>query len=108
MEDIVSNGRPRADDLLPHMVERPGKLTTRARKAAGPDWRCPRRRHPLAVVIQTAYGPWLYWHGDPRDGWQCEWQDDLNSPTVNAWCNCPNTWTVDTLSPRTTPALAIG
>jgi hypothetical protein len=101
----MTEDRPRADELLPVLVERPGKLIVSARQAAGLEWRCPPHRHLLAAAIQTVCGPWLYWHGDPRDGWRCDWQTDLDSPTVNAWCNCPNAWTVDTAEPGKPPTL---
>jgi hypothetical protein len=110
VEDIVSEGvtaeRPPADALLPRMVDRPGKLSWRAALFDGHEWRCP-HRHLLAAVIKIPLGPWVYWHGEYRgsDPWQCDWQADFASPTVDTWCDCPNSWTVDTLSPGTPPAL---
>src|SRR5829696_7246500 len=95
-----------ADVLLSVMVDRPEKLSHAARKAGADEWRC-LRRHLLAAVIKTTYGPWLYWHDNSgrSDGWQCAWQADLDVSTVSAWCNCPNTWTVDIASPGTSPTL---
>jgi hypothetical protein len=102
----VTGSRPRAATLLPVLVERPGKLTSTAASRALPV-RCP-RRHLLAAVIRTVYGRWVYRRGDPAgDGWRCDWQADLDTPIVDAWCNCPNTWTVDLAAPGTPPALAL-
>ena len=102
----MTGSRPPADTLLPVMVEKPGKLTTTAALRVVPR-RCP-RRHLLAAVIRTVYGSWVYLRGDAvGDGWRCDWQADLDSQIVDAWCTCPNTWTVDLEAPGTPPALAI-
>jgi hypothetical protein len=105
----VTGPRPRADELLREMVARPGKLTSTGSKAAVGEWRCP-REHLLAAVIPTPHGAWLHWRGSPLgDGWLCAWRSDLDRPIVSTWCNCRgDVWDVDTLSPRTPPALAIG
>jgi hypothetical protein len=107
MEDVVTGDRPPAHTLLTIMVDTPGKLTYAARKIALGEWRCVRRRHSLAFVVRTGYGPWLYWHDNAGlgDGWRCDWQTDLDSPNVNAWCKCPNAWTVCTAEPGRPPTL---
>jgi hypothetical protein len=107
--DGMTEGRPVADELLRVMVDRPGKLNPRAaRKLPVNESRCP-SRHLLAAVVQTAHGPWLYWHDNSGvgAGWQCAWRADLDSPIVRAWCNCRDVWLVDTVMPDKPPTLAI-
>jgi hypothetical protein len=51
--------------------------------------RCTRRgRHLRAVVLRSAFGPWVAWRpaGMPRDVWQQAWL--ASDPIVDATCHC--------------------
>jgi hypothetical protein len=96
------NDRPRADALLPVMLEIRPKLTAQAR-ARATEARCP-KRHLLAATVRTPHGLWLVWRGDPRGaGWLCAWLDDIPDPAaLPVWCSsCNEVGTVDLSDPAT-------
>jgi hypothetical protein len=100
------NDRPRADVLLPAMLEIRPKLTAQAR-ARATEVRCQNQdpnRHLLAATVPTPYGVWVVWCGDPRGaGWLCAWLDDIPDPAaLPVWCSsCDEAGTVDLSDPAT-------
>jgi hypothetical protein len=107
--------RPPAEELVDIMLEAPDfganprarpKLTPWALDHGGKEVRC-RRRHLLAAVVPTVYGPWLAWHGGMSShGWRTDWWDETaNQAELLVWCApCNFNHTLD-LSDFTDPRL---
>lgn len=94
--------RPRADAMLPVMLEVRPKLSAQAQASAA-EARCQNpNRHLLAATVRTAHGVWVVWCGDPRGaGWLCAWLDDIPDPVaLPVWCSsCDEVGTVDLSDP---------
>jgi hypothetical protein len=108
--------RPSAEALLPVMLEqgnlkwREMKLTQWAKEHQMGRAGCP-KRHLLAAVMRTPFGPWIVWRGKEGPGpgliwrgpglvgpdWQYGWTDELHDPAaVWVWCSsCKGEWFLD-------------
>jgi hypothetical protein len=104
----MTTARPRADTLLPAMIDEQHRLTTVARQHAV-EVRCP-ERHLLGAVVMTPHGRWMYWRGHPvGPGWLCAWYEDVPERSeVRVWCPaCTDVYLLDVSDPAN-PTVALG
>lgn len=80
--------------LVAEQPGRPPKLMPNAKRVATPRV-CPDKGHVLVWAVETPYGTWLWFRGDPARGWQAGWLDE-QPETIYTWCRCGRgVWTFD-------------
>ncbi len=65
------------------------RLRAEVRASVTKEIRCSRKRHLQAVVLASAFGPWVAWRymRNARDVWAQEWLDELDGP-IEVFCHC--------------------